>query len=493
MGLLDQFGSMSDDQQQGLLAAAAQMLQQSGPSTRPVGLGQILGGGMMAYQDGSTAARKRKLEEDAAKQSGLMHGLQIQGLQGDLADKERGRAQALDAQKFYTNFNQNRTDATAPARSVLGSSLAPTMDNAALLDQAPKAPAASGGSQGAPAIFQQRLAQAQAMRDTGNPLLIQRADELEKSALAFQPKVKSWEKVTVGGRVLLKPYFEDGTAGDPVTADVAEKLAFQNTGKETLGLNPFTGARVASFTNTQSPDSAASMASAAAGRAQAERHFQAEQVAPQYMDTVDGIMALPKRLTPGTAPTGQLVTGPNGQPLEKKQNTPQYVVQAITSNAKSLSSIDAALASLGTADGKNAVGMKGYLPNAMLNRMYPEGTETRANISDVGSLILHDRSGAAVTAAESPRLMPFIPLATDDAATAKKKLTRFKQIFEAETNNLTFAFPQAKKLAEFAASSAPSKGAPAAPVNSDGWTLHTDASGNKAYVSPDGKQFKEAP
>jgi ketosteroid isomerase-like protein len=27
--------------------------------------------------------------------------------------------------------------------------------------------------------------------------------------------------------------------------------------------------------------------------------------------------------------------------------------------------------------------------------------------------------------------------------------------------------------------------------NAKGWTLHTDAKGNKAYVSPDGKQFEE--
>ena len=28
--------------------------------------------------------------------------------------------------------------------------------------------------------------------------------------------------------------------------------------------------------------------------------------------------------------------------------------------------------------------------------------------------------------------------------------------------------------------------------NAKGWTLHVDASGNRAYVSPDGKQFEEA-
>ena len=32
---------------------------------------------------------------------------------------------------------------------------------------------------------------------------------------------------------------------------------------------------------------------------------------------------------------------------------------------------------------------------------------------------------------------------------------------------------------------------PTAPQNAQGWKLHTDAGGNKAYVSPDGKQFQE--
>jgi hypothetical protein len=36
-----------------------------------------------------------------------------------------------------------------------------------------------------------------------------------------------------------------------------------------------------------------------------------------------------------------------------------------------------------------------------------------------------------------------------------------------------------------------SPAAPPAPVNAQGWALHKDASGNMAYVSPDGKQFQE--
>ncbi len=260
----------------------------------------------------------------------------------------------------------------------------------------------------------------------------------------MMPVVDKWEKITQDGKVMFAPYFKDGSSGAPVPYEVAEKLEKSNTGATTDFSNAYTGKVVSSIRNTEAPGSAAN-------RAQAERHFQAAQDMPQYMDTANGIVALPKKLKLGQVPTATAVLDANGNQIEKKVNVPQYVVEGVINNAKSLSSIDAALKSLETPEGKNAVGWKGYLPNSALNRMYPEGTDTRANISDVGSLILHDRSGAAVTAAESPRLMPFIPLATDDDVTAKKKLTRFRQLFEAETNNLTFQFPQAKKLAEEAA------------------------------------------
>jgi hypothetical protein len=85
----------------------------------------------------------------------------------------------------------------------------------------------------------------------------------------------------------------------------------------------------------------------------------------------------------------------------------------------------------------NAVGFKGFVPGAILNRADPEGVNARAGVADIGSLVMHDRSGAAVTASESPRLVPFIPLITDDNATALKKLRRMKTILEGEQKGLT--------------------------------------------------------
>lgn len=74
---------------------------------------------------------------------------------------------------------------------------------------------------------------------------------------------------------------------------------------------------------------------------------------------------------------------------------------------------------------KEATGVKGYLPDPLLQRIDPNGVDTRAAVANLGSMVIHDRSGAAVTASEFPRLRPFIPSATDAPDVVKKKLTQF--------------------------------------------------------------------
>jgi hypothetical protein len=126
-------------------------------------------------------------------------------------------------------------------------------------------------------------------------------------------------------------------------------------------------------------------------------------------------------------------------PAEKLRPIPPSINTAIMENQKSGNQIDRAIALLsgqslpGMEADKNATGWKGYLPGAILNRVDPTGVNARAEIADIGSLKIHDRSGAAVTASESPRLMPFIPLTTDDPETVLKKLQRFK--LEVDSNS----------------------------------------------------------
>jgi hypothetical protein len=140
-----------------------------------------------------------------------------------------------------------------------------------------------------------------------------------------------------------------------------------------------------------------------------------------------------------------LINGvPIGAPAEKLRPIPPSINTAIIENQTSGNQIDRAIALLsgqdlpGMTGDKNATGLKAYLPTGLLNRVDPSGVNARAEIADIGSLKIHDRSGAAVTASESPRLMPFIPLATDDRDTALKKLQRLKL----EINNSSAAMKE---------------------------------------------------
>jgi hypothetical protein len=70
------------------------------------------------------------------------------------------------------------------------------------------------------------------------------------------------------------------------------------------------------------------------------------------------------------------------------------------------------------------LGAQNMLGDFVNQRFDPDGVNVRADISDIGSLKIHDRSGAAVTALETPRLLPFIPSASDTPDAARKKLQR---------------------------------------------------------------------
>jgi hypothetical protein len=141
---------------------------------------------------------------------------------------------------------------------------------------------------------------------------------------------------------------------------------------------------------------------------------------------------------PRTA-TARPVLGADGQPLGPKlKDIPASVNTAIINNVMSLSKAQNALNLLNGNDvgsmkgATDATGLKAYAPQAVLNWYDPRGVDARAALTDVGSLVLHDRSGAAVTASESPRLMPFIPQPTDSPEVARKKMQRFVDIYKEE-------------------------------------------------------------
>lgn len=124
------------------------------------------------------------------------------------------------------------------------------------------------------------------------------------------------------------------------------------------------------------------------------------------------------------------VVGQDGKALEPKlKSLPPTIQKALLENDAALRKVDKALAAIDAYPA--ALGARNYLGDTIRQRSDPNGVNVRALVADIGSLKIHDRSGAAVTAAETPRLKPFIPAATDDPETVKKKIGLFREEYEA--------------------------------------------------------------
>lgn len=106
-----------------------------------------------------------------------------------------------------------------------------------------------------------------------------------------------------------------------------------------------------------------------------------------------------------------------------KGKVPSAIGSKFMENSQNLRMAENALTLIGK--NPNSTGVKGYLPDPLLQRVDPSGVDARAAVANLGSMIIHDRSGAAVTAAEFPRLRPFIPAATDAPDVVEKKLKQF--------------------------------------------------------------------
>ena len=121
----------------------------------------------------------------------------------------------------------------------------------------------------------------------------------------------------------------------------------------------------------------------------------------------------------------EVIPGGPADKQEKLKPIPPQINTAIITNQQSIKKLDDALKLL--KDYPDAVGIKGGLPQSIVNRIDEKGIPVRAAIADIGSLVLHDRSGAAVTASEEPRLLPFIPTPSDTSKSAKEKLERMRK------------------------------------------------------------------
>lgn len=122
----------------------------------------------------------------------------------------------------------------------------------------------------------------------------------------------------------------------------------------------------------------------------------------------------------------------------QQRRVPAKIQAGYADNSRSISQIDAAIEAI--RQNPRAMGLKNKLGDDINQRLDPQGVDARARIADIGSLKIHDRSGAAVTAAEQPRLMPFIPQVTDTADAAIRKLELLKEQYAAANDQIDVQF-----------------------------------------------------
>lgn len=147
----------------------------------------------------------------------------------------------------------------------------------------------------------------------------------------------------------------------------------------------------------------------------------------QTQDTDNG----PVQVNPTTGQTRPL-TGADGAPLRRP--VPRQMRAAISANRAQIGAIDHALEAV--QGNPSAVGFFRGRWDAMDQRIDADGVDARARVADIGSMIIHDRSGAAVTVNEFPRLRPFVPSASDTPETVTQKLRILRQRLGEETNYL---------------------------------------------------------
>jgi hypothetical protein len=261
------------------------------------------------------------------------------------------------------------------------------------------------------------------------------ANTLEDQAIKLEPKWNTTPHYDQSGNAFILN--EQGGSKPLAGIKARDKLISDDLGGTRILRTEYSAEPVSTLAKTMTPGEIASNAVARGNLSVSQQRLAFDQGQPkgQVVQTDQGVVLVDPR-----GGTAQPVTL-NGQPLQPKlKDIPATANASVTTNLQNLTRAETALAlvkgeNVGAAEGdKSATGWKGYLPNQLLNRVDPSGVDARAAIADLGSMVIHDRSGAAVTASEFPRLAPFVPTEKDDQATIIKKLSRFIDVYKQETN-----------------------------------------------------------
>lgn len=190
--------------------------------------------------------------------------------------------------------------------------------------------------------------------------------------------------------------------------------------------------------------------------------------------------------------TARAVTGPDGQPLAPRAAMTEFQGKSAVFGDRAAEA-DRLITELTGKYNPSAVNAKvsagevpliggalGSLANAALSA---EGQRAEQAQRDFINAVLRQESGAAIGATEFDNARKqYFPQPNDKPENIAQKANNRRLAVQGLQRN---AGPSYR-----AGGGAPAANTPPA-TNANGWALHVDAAGNRAYVSPDGSQFEE--
>jgi hypothetical protein len=274
---------------------------------------------------------------------------------------------------------------------------------------------------------------------------------------------------------ITKPVVGSRNLGDRVEATLTDPTTGRVTvtGTARVGTSPDTAARVAQ-------DERQSL------RTDSRERELNPGSRPQY-DPTRGV------LVDARTGTARPVMGPNGQPLAPRAAMTEFQGKSAVFGDRAaeadriISGLQgkyspAAINSKVSVEGVPLVG--GMLGAATNYALSAEDQQAEQAQRDFINAVLRQESGAAIGASEFDNARKqYFPQPNDKPENIAQKANNRRLAVAGLQRNAGPSYQQHNG----AAPAAP--GAPA--TNANGWALHVDAAGNRAYVSPDGSQFEE--
>lgn len=263
--IFDLLGGVSPEQNQGLLAAAAQVLRNSGPG-RPYSFGQGLGDAIGAYQGYGEHQKKQKMLEQRMAQEQQLTDFAIRDKKSDYEAQERARAQADRIAKRLSGIPSTDAAPAAPeymASAMPGAEGSPKIGGPDWLQAYQqqnglqlRPPAGGKPANQTDAYVQRLVSMAQVYAEEGN---LEGANKLYEQAAKLRPEFDTTPRVANDANG--KPYqYLVGKRGEIQRIEGAlprEEMKLMNLGGKERAYNPFELQSGQTFQRTMTPGEAA--------------------------------------------------------------------------------------------------------------------------------------------------------------------------------------------------------------------------------------------